>query len=219
MSAVEKAAQVLTEHDDPAGWMWSDSDQMIYACQCGDHYTAGPIEMVQEADVAAASEWHRAHLAQALADAGLLVDEAELERTVVYRRRWVDGTEVAPRVEYDSAQPAATPSEDVEALTADEYERLLDGARRIEGGQGRETAGASMDCDYGHDLIQEVLSALVHRARVYERQKVAATLKRDHDMPPNKDRWRYDYRMGWWDAVHHAAEVLRRGIAEGGDGR
>lgn len=44
--------------------------------------------------------------------------------------------------------------------------------------------------------------------------EVAADLKRDHDMPPNKDRRNYNYRMGWWDAIRHAAKVVERKARE-----
>jgi len=80
MTAPSMAA-VLAKHDDPAGWMWSDSDQMVYACQCGDHYSAGPIDVIQQADCTNAAEWHRAHVAQALTDAGFgHVASVEAER-------------------------------------------------------------------------------------------------------------------------------------------
>ena len=61
-----EVAGVLAEHDDPPGWMWSDSDQTVYACECGDHYVAGAIDVIQEQDVLAAAEWHRNHQAAAL---------------------------------------------------------------------------------------------------------------------------------------------------------
>ena len=60
------ATRVLSEHDDPLGWMWSDSDQMVYACECGDHYVAGAIVVIQERDALAAAAWHRTHIAQTL---------------------------------------------------------------------------------------------------------------------------------------------------------
>lgn len=62
----DEVAGVLGEHDDPPGWMWSVSDQMVYACECGDHYVAGAIDVIQEHDVMAAAEWHRKHMADAL---------------------------------------------------------------------------------------------------------------------------------------------------------
>lgn len=45
-------------------------------------------------------------------------------------------------------------------------------------------------------------------------REVAADLKRNHDMPPNKDRRNYGFRMGWWDGVHHAAKVVERAASE-----
>ena len=50
-----------------------------------------------------------------------------------------------------------------------------------------------------------------HDAEVAARalRDISAVLYRDHDMPPNKDSHGYDYRMGWWDGVHHAAKFAK----------
>lgn len=48
--------------------------------------------------------------------------------------------------------------------------------------------------------------------------EVAADLYRNHDMPPNKDSRNYGYRMGWWDAVHHAAKVVERAAKAAAEG-
>ncbi|MDP9820462.1 hypothetical protein [Nocardioides massiliensis] len=85
MTETPSMAEVLAEHDDPPGWMWSASDQMVYACECGDHYAAGPIDVIQEVEVTAAAEWHRAHVAQALAAAGFgHVASVEAERDAFF---------------------------------------------------------------------------------------------------------------------------------------
>lgn len=66
MNAVEKAAKVLAEH-----WRAETAAARRWECTCGE-----PIERTDEA--------HQAHVAQALADAGLLTDTAEVKQL----RRW-----------------------------------------------------------------------------------------------------------------------------------
>lgn len=97
-------------------------------------------------------------------------------------------------------------------LTNEEYAKLLEGARRIEGGQGRETAGASMDCDYGHDLIEEVLTALTDRVR---RETLAEVEQRIEKRAAG-----YDHPNQWVarDLLQIVAREVR-GLAEAGEGR
>ncbi|MGH4002176.1 MAG: hypothetical protein ACRDTJ_32445 [Pseudonocardiaceae bacterium] len=66
-----------------------------------------------------------------------------------------------------------------------DYEKLLEGARRVESGQGRETAGDSMDCDYGQDLIEEVLTAV----RVEVAEKIAQALLAEAATYGHPNQW------------------------------
>lgn len=69
-------------------------------------------------------------------------------------------------------------------------------------------------CSHCHQPDPDWLNSLAARGGNTDNGLRAAWahVVRDHDMPPNRDRRGYDYRMGWWDAVAYADRILTRGL-------
>jgi hypothetical protein len=67
----ERIAAVLSEHEDPPGWTDAPDGlgqgDLVYECSCGDQSPTLAHDGIGEADTQAAADWHRAHVAAALA--------------------------------------------------------------------------------------------------------------------------------------------------------
>jgi hypothetical protein len=68
----EAIVAVLRECDDAVGWtnLVSDEDALVYECACGDQSPVLAREWVGPAEVWAAADWHRAHVADRLVALG-----------------------------------------------------------------------------------------------------------------------------------------------------
>lgn len=93
---LDALAGLLAECDDPPGWttLNDDDDALVYECSCGDQSPALAHEYILAESVEAAVDWHRRHIASAIADrlAPLLAELRDAREALVSveseRDRW-----------------------------------------------------------------------------------------------------------------------------------